>query len=136
MDLITEKKLWENDYPKSEGGCDRIQITPDGKKLYVPSGWWSSDPYNKVVDAATGILAADAFHFGDEGIGIERGQRLEFVAGFLDSVFDVQPVEKGVPGLLLALGDFDEAADGGFGGFANLGRGFGDGEFLHLKANR
>ena len=58
MDLLTEKKLWENVYPKSEGGCDRIQITPDGKKLYVPSGWWSSDPYNKVVDGATGKLIA------------------------------------------------------------------------------
>ncbi len=56
IDLITEKKLWENVYPKSESGCDRIQITPDGKKLYVPSGWWSNDPYNKVVDAATGKL--------------------------------------------------------------------------------
>lgn len=56
MDLITEKKLWENTYPKDEGGADRIQITPDGKKLYVPSGWWSDDPYNKVVDAATGKL--------------------------------------------------------------------------------
>ena len=56
LDLRTEKKLWENVYPKSEGGADRIQITPDGKKLYVPSGWWSSDPYNKVVDAATGKL--------------------------------------------------------------------------------
>lgn len=66
MDLITEKKLWENDYPKSEGGCDRIQITPDGKKLYVPSGWWSSDPYNKVVDAATGKLIAK-IHVSDAG---------------------------------------------------------------------
>lgn len=56
MDLRTEEKLWENVYPKAEGGCDRIQITPDGKKLYVPSGWWSSDPYNKVVDAANGEL--------------------------------------------------------------------------------
>ncbi len=56
MDLLTEKKLWENTYPKEEGGCDRIQITPDGKKLYVPSGWWSGDPHNKVVDAETGAL--------------------------------------------------------------------------------
>jgi len=66
MDLRTEKKLWENVYPKTEGGCDRIQITPDGKKLYVPSGWWSSDPYNKVVDAATGELIAK-IHLDDAG---------------------------------------------------------------------
>jgi len=56
LDLVTEKVLWENNYPKSEGGCDRIQITPDGNKVYVPSGWWSTDPYNKVVDGATGKL--------------------------------------------------------------------------------
>jgi DNA-binding beta-propeller fold protein YncE len=66
IDLITEKKLWENVYPKPEGGCDRIQITPDGNKLYVPSGWWSSDPYNKVVDAATGKLITKV-HITDAG---------------------------------------------------------------------
>lgn len=66
MDLRTEKKLWENVYPKSEGGADRIQITPDGKKLYVPSGWWSSDPHNKVVDAATGKLITK-IHVSDAG---------------------------------------------------------------------
>jgi len=66
LDLVTEKKLWENVYPKSEGGCDRIQITPDGKKLYVPSGWWSTDPYNKVVDAATGKLITK-IHVSDAG---------------------------------------------------------------------
>lgn len=56
MDLKTEKILWENQYPKDEGGCDRIGITPDGKKLYVPSGWWSSDPHIKVVDGGSGKL--------------------------------------------------------------------------------
>jgi DNA-binding beta-propeller fold protein YncE len=56
LDLLTDKKLWENNYPKEEGGADRIQITPDGKKLYVPSGWWSNEAHNKVVDAATGRL--------------------------------------------------------------------------------
>ncbi len=66
MDLITEKKLWENVYTKAEGGADRIQITPDGKKLYVPSGWWSTDPYNKVVDGATGKLITK-IHITDAG---------------------------------------------------------------------
>lgn len=35
-------------------GADRIGMTPDGKKLYVPSGWWNSDKHVKVVDAETG----------------------------------------------------------------------------------
>ncbi|GIW82219.1 MAG: hypothetical protein KatS3mg105_4026 [Gemmatales bacterium] len=56
LDLKTEKVLWENDYPTEEGGCDRIGITPDGKKLYVPSGFWSNNPFIKVVDGETGKL--------------------------------------------------------------------------------
>jgi DNA-binding beta-propeller fold protein YncE len=34
LDLLTEKTLWVKDLPL---GCDRMAITPDGKKLYVPS---------------------------------------------------------------------------------------------------
>jgi DNA-binding beta-propeller fold protein YncE len=56
MDLKTEKVLWENQYSKEEGGCDRIGVTPDGKKLYVPSGFWSNNPNIKVVDGDTGKL--------------------------------------------------------------------------------
>ena len=37
FDLETEKVLWERQY---DLGCDRACITPDGKKLYVPTGWW------------------------------------------------------------------------------------------------
>ena len=37
FDLETEKVLWERQY---DLGCDRASITPDGKKLYVPTGWW------------------------------------------------------------------------------------------------
>src|SRR5438477_3925133 len=37
FDLETERILWEQTY---EAGCDRVCITPDGKKLYVPTGWW------------------------------------------------------------------------------------------------
>jgi len=37
FDLETEKVLWERQY---DLGCDRACITPDGAKLYVPTGWW------------------------------------------------------------------------------------------------
>src|SRR5262245_24783211 len=37
FDLETEKVLWERQY---EAGVDRACITPDGKKLYAPTGWW------------------------------------------------------------------------------------------------
>ena len=39
FDLETEKVVWEKEY---EAGCDRSSITLDGKKLYVPTGWWYS----------------------------------------------------------------------------------------------
>ncbi len=34
LDLITEKLLWEKTY---EGGCDRMSITPDGSRIFLPS---------------------------------------------------------------------------------------------------
>ncbi len=37
FDLESEKVLWERTY---EAGGDRACITPDGRKLYVPTGWW------------------------------------------------------------------------------------------------
>jgi len=37
IDLETEKVLWER---RLEAGVDRACITPDGKKLYAPTGWW------------------------------------------------------------------------------------------------
>jgi hypothetical protein len=42
FDIVTEKKVWEISYPKPDGGFDRTCVTPDGKKLYVPEGWWSN----------------------------------------------------------------------------------------------
>src|SRR3954469_12454653 len=40
LDLLTDRILWEKTY---DMGCDRPAITPDGKTLYVPSGWWSKE---------------------------------------------------------------------------------------------
>ncbi|MBO0799522.1 MAG: hypothetical protein J2P31_11940, partial [Blastocatellia bacterium] len=48
FDLVSEKKLWEKEY---EGGCDRMALTPDGKKLFVPS---FEGPHWNVVDALSG----------------------------------------------------------------------------------
>ena len=55
FDLETEKVVWEQTYP---AGCDRSSITLDGKKLYVPTGWWYSgeDSGLLVVNADNGDL--------------------------------------------------------------------------------
>jgi len=55
FDLEKEKMIWEKTYP---GGCDRSSITPDGKKIYVPTGWWYSgeDSGFLVINAKNGKL--------------------------------------------------------------------------------
>ena len=82
------------------------------------------------------LLAADAFDFGDKGVGVEGGERLEFVAGFFDGEFNAQPIEDRALGLLPGGGDFDQAADGGFGGCADFGCGFSDGDDLNERFDK
>jgi hypothetical protein len=55
FDLESEKVLWERTY---DLGCDRACITTDGKKLYVPTGWWWKGTNSGffVVDADNGDL--------------------------------------------------------------------------------
>lgn len=54
FDLETEKVLWEKHLPE---GADRADITLDGKKLYVPTGYWDRG-------VGGGMLVVDA-HNGD-----------------------------------------------------------------------
>lgn len=53
FDLETDRVVWERQY---EAGCDRSSITPDGTKLYVPTGWWytGADSGLFVVSAVNG----------------------------------------------------------------------------------
>ena len=55
LDLETDKIVWEKKYPT---GCDRAAVTPDGRKLYVPTGWWVGDGASEwfVVDAENGEI--------------------------------------------------------------------------------
>ena len=53
LDLKTEKTLWEK---ALAGGCDRMSMTADGKRLYVPS---FEGPHWNIVDGASG----DVVHF-------------------------------------------------------------------------
>ncbi len=55
FDIESEKKVWEQVY---DAGCDRSSVTLDGKKIYVPTGWWykGEDSGFLVVDGETGEL--------------------------------------------------------------------------------
>ncbi|MBM3839860.1 MAG: hypothetical protein FJ398_18185 [Verrucomicrobia bacterium] len=55
FDLESEKIVWDRTY---DAGCDRACITPDGTKIYVPTGWWyrGDDSGFLVVDAKDGTL--------------------------------------------------------------------------------
>jgi DNA-binding beta-propeller fold protein YncE len=55
FDVESEKILWEKQY---DSGCDRACITPDGSKLYVPTGWWlkTTNSGFLVVNAENGEL--------------------------------------------------------------------------------
>ena len=53
FDLETDKVVWERQY---DAGCDRSSVTPDGAKIYVPTGWWSrmTNSGLLVINAASG----------------------------------------------------------------------------------
>ncbi len=55
FDLEKETTVWDKTY---DAGCDRSSITPDGKKIFVPTGWWYSgdDSGFLVVNAENGDL--------------------------------------------------------------------------------
>ena len=55
FDLETEQIVWEKTY---DAGSDRSSITMDGKKIYVPTGWWNSGENSGllVVNADNGEL--------------------------------------------------------------------------------
>ena len=55
FDLEKEQIVWEQTY---NAGCDRSSITPDGRKIYVPTGWWyaGKDSGLLVVNAEDGQL--------------------------------------------------------------------------------
>jgi DNA-binding beta-propeller fold protein YncE len=53
LDLETDKVVWEKAFT---GGCDRSSATPDGGKVFAPTGWWGPRDEGGfvVIDGATG----------------------------------------------------------------------------------
>ncbi|MFP6899100.1 MAG: hypothetical protein VCA38_21120 [Roseibacillus sp.] len=55
FDLESNKVVWDQQY---HGGCDRTCITPDGKTIYAPTGWWykGDDSGFLMIDPKDGTL--------------------------------------------------------------------------------
>jgi len=53
FDLETDTVVWDKEMT---GGCDRSSVTPDGSKVFAPTGWWekTDDGGFVVIDGATG----------------------------------------------------------------------------------
>jgi hypothetical protein len=91
FDLETEKVVWEKIY---EAGCDRSSITLDGKKIYVPTGWWYSgaDSGLLVVNAENGELIK-RIHVGPQAhnsIVSLDGRRLYLGTTTMLTIFDTR----------------------------------------------
>ena len=89
FDLETEKVVWEKTY---EAGCDRSSITMDGKKIYVPTGFWYSgeDAGFLVVNAKNGELIK-RIHVGPQAhnsIVSLDGKRVYLGTRTMLSIFD------------------------------------------------
>lgn len=61
LDLVTNRVLWERSYAEA---VDRGAVTPDGKKIFMPSGESVSTPYWYVIDGATGQEIDRIHHAG------------------------------------------------------------------------
>lgn len=55
LDLTTGKVVWDSQFP---GGCDRSCITPNGKTIYAPTGFWDKRDESGflVINPADGTL--------------------------------------------------------------------------------
>ncbi len=51
LDMETDRVLWNREYPSS---VDRGAVTPDGSKLFMPSGELATTPFFYTIDGATG----------------------------------------------------------------------------------
>lgn len=91
FDLEKEEKVWERTF---EAGSDRSSVTLDGKKIYVPTGWWyaGEDSGFLVVNGETGALMKRV-HVGTEAhnsIVSLDGRRLYLGTETMLTVFDTK----------------------------------------------
>lgn len=61
LDLVTGEVVWKRKYGPGPG-ADRIALTPDGKKIYWPSGETGFNSWWYVIDAESGDVLATIDH--------------------------------------------------------------------------
>ena len=83
LDLATEKLLWEKEYP---GGCDRMSITPDGQKIFLPS---LEGAHWHVIDADGQILAKIQPDSGAHNTVVSLDGREAYLAGLKSPYLEI-----------------------------------------------
>ncbi|HEV3078849.1 MAG TPA: hypothetical protein VGY66_03695 [Gemmataceae bacterium] len=102
LDLVADRELWEQALP---GGCDRMSITPDGRKLYVPS---FEGPHWNVVDGATGaVLARIDTRSGSHNTVCGLDGKRSFLAGLRSSTLTM--VDTNTQEVVGKVGPFSNA---------------------------
>jgi DNA-binding beta-propeller fold protein YncE len=102
LDLKTEKTLWEKTL---SGGCDRMSMTPDGKRLYVPS---FEGPHWNVVDGASGeVITKVETKSGSHNTVCSLDGRRVYMAGLRSPLLTV--VDAGNQKPVSQIGPFADA---------------------------
>jgi DNA-binding beta-propeller fold protein YncE len=83
IDFASEKLLWEKAYP---GGCDRMSMTPDGKRIYLPS--FEGDHWH-VVDQDGEIVAKIEPKSGAHNTIVSLDGREAYLAGLRSPLLSI-----------------------------------------------
>ena len=78
IDLSSHEILWTRRY---DSGADRMALTPDGRTIYLPSGFWTDTPYWYVIDAASGdVIRKLSFHAAAHNTLVGASGRFAYLA--------------------------------------------------------
>ena len=89
VDLQTDKVLWDRE---PEGGCDRLAVSPDGSRLYVPS--FEGSHWN-VIDGLSGDpVARIVTNSGAHNTIYSRRGRRAYLAGLHSPLLSVADTRK------------------------------------------
>lgn len=105
MDLNTNQLLWKKDYPQSVVPApDRFDITPDGRKIYMPSGEFGTSDFWTIIDGNTGEAIGRVHHTTTaHNTIVSSDGRLAFLEG--------QEKQAEAPSLTHTIGVVDTATD-------------------------